>query len=88
MKKELLEITKDLTQDKITESEARILLLDLLGVGDDFILVDEQKPPHNVELLAKSPTGTIHLCSWRPAYNIFTCQTKSEESWDWKWKLV
>lgn len=88
MKKELLEITKDLTQDKITESEARTLLLDLPGVGDDFILVDVQEPPHNVEILAKSPIGTIHLCSWRLSYNIFTCQTKGEESWDWKWKLI
>jgi hypothetical protein len=53
-----------------------------------FISVCEQEPPHNTELLAKSPTGVVHLCSWRPAYNIFTCQAKSESSWDWSWKLI
>lgn len=34
MKKELFQITKDLAQDKITEQEARALLLDLLGVSN------------------------------------------------------
>jgi len=53
-----------------------------------FISVCEQEPPHETELLAKSPTGVVHLCSWRPAYNIFTCQAKSESSWDWSWKLI
>ena len=33
MKKELFQITKDLAQDKITEQEARTLLLGLLGVS-------------------------------------------------------
>ena len=32
MKKELFQITKDLAQDKITEQEAKALLLGLLGV--------------------------------------------------------
>lgn len=34
MKKELFQISKDLAQDKITEQEARTLLLGLLGVGN------------------------------------------------------
>ena len=34
MKKELFQITKDLAQDKITEQEARTLLLGLLGVSN------------------------------------------------------
>ncbi len=88
MKKELSKIAQDLEQGTITDNEARTLLLGLLGVSGSFILVSEQEPPNNTELLAKSPTGTVHLCSWRPAYNIFTCQTKSESSWDWSWKLI
>jgi hypothetical protein len=59
-----------------------------VNVGGSFIPVSEQEPPHNTELLAKSPTGTVHICSWRPAHNIFTCQGKREHSWDWSWKLI
>lgn len=36
MKKELFQITKDLAQDKITDQEARTLLLGLLGVSKRF----------------------------------------------------
>lgn len=54
----------------------------------DFIFVNEQEPPHQVELLVKSPSGLIHLSSWRPAYGIFSCQGKSESSYDWSWKLI
>jgi len=50
-----------------------------------WISVGEQEPPHNVELLVKTPSGSIHLASWRPSYNIFTCQNKSESSYDWQW---
>jgi hypothetical protein len=53
-----------------------------------WISVGEQEPPHNTELLVKSPSGTLHLCSWRPAYNIFTVQTKSESSYDWQWMHI
>jgi hypothetical protein len=70
--------------DYVTELEK----LSQPPVSPGFISVSEQEPPHNTELLAKSPTGVVHLCSWRPAYNIFTCQAKSESSWDWCWKLI
>lgn len=53
-----------------------------------FTFVSEQEPPHQVELLVKSPSGLIHLSNWRPAYNIFTCQDKRESSYDWSWKLI
>ena len=77
---------KDLKHIKrFNESDENSNISDVSG---SFISVSEQEPPHNVELLAKSPTGTIHLCSWRPAYNIFTCQSKGERSWDWEWKLI
>ena len=59
-----------------------------IGVRSSFTPVSEQEPPHNIELLAKSPSGSIRLCSWRPAYNIFTCQDKNESSSDWEWKLI
>lgn len=88
MKQQILKVAQDLEQGTITDIEAQKLLLCLFGVSGSFISVSEQEPPHNTELLAKSPTGTVHLCSWRPAYNIFTCQSKSERSWDWSWKLI
>lgn len=65
-----------------------IWLKEQLELNDNFIRVSEQTPPENVELLAKSPTGCIHLTGWRPAYNIFTCQGKRESSYDWSWKTI
>ena len=50
--------------------------------------VSEKTPPIHVELLVQSLSGVIHIASWRPAYNIFTCQEKSEESFNWKWKII
>jgi hypothetical protein len=70
--------------DYVTELEK--LIQPPLSPG--FISVSEQEPPHNTELLAQSPTGDFYLCSWRPAYNIFTCQAKGESSWNWSWKLI
>ena len=50
--------------------------------------VSEETPPTSVELLVKSPEGIVHLSSWRESYNIFSCQTKSESSSEWKWKTI
>jgi hypothetical protein len=50
--------------------------------------VDEETPPSNIELLVQSPSGTVHLSSWREGYSIFTCQAKTESSFDWKWKTI
>ena len=88
MKEQILEISKKLELGEITSEHAQYLLLCLFGVSGSFISVSEQEPPHNTELLAKSPTGTVYLCSWRPAYNIFSCQGKRERSLDWSWKLI
>lgn len=63
-------------------------LPNLINKQLDFILVSEQKPPHQIELLVKSPNGIIYLSSWRPAYSIFDCQDKSESSYGWSWKLI
>ncbi len=78
-----------------TKSELReawfkgvIWLKEQLELNDNFIRVSEHTPPENVELLAKSPTGCIHLTSWRPDYKIFTCQDKKESSYDWSWKNI
>lgn len=65
-----------------------IWLKEQIELNDNFIPVSRQIPPENIELLAKSPNGYIHLCSWIPAYNIFTCQEKRESSYDWSWKLI
>ena len=88
MKTNILSISHQLKLGQISTHEAKDKLLRLFGDRDIFISVGEQEPPHNTELLAKSPTGTVHICSWRPAYNIFTCQSKSESSWNWSWKLI
>lgn len=88
MKKELFQITKDLAQDKITENEARTLLLGLLGVSNSFISVGEKEPPKHKELIVQSPDGQNYLSSWRESYSIFTCQNKDEDSFDWKWKEI
>jgi len=88
MKKQINDLLLKMQTGENCIGETANQLLDLFAVSGSFILVGEQEPPHNIELLAKSPTGTIHLCHWRPAYNIFTCQAKSESSWDWSWKLI
>ena len=86
MKNNILDITKQLDSDNITVEVARELLLDALGVN--WIYVDNQTPPNNIELLVMSPSGTHYLTTWRPAYNIFSCQSKGSSTYDWKWKLI
>mgnify|MGYP001768542786 CR=1 FL=1 len=61
MKEKILEISDKLRNGELDSNEARNLLLCLLG--SSFISVSEQEPPHNVEFLAKSPTGIVHLCN-------------------------
>ena len=50
--------------------------------------VFEEIPPSNIELLAESPDGLVHLTDWRDGYQIFSCQCKSESSRGWKWKAI
>jgi hypothetical protein len=88
MKEQILKIAQDLKQDTITEYEAQNLLLSLFGVNGSWVYVNEKTPPKNIELLAKAPDGTIHLTSWRTAWDIFCCQCKGESAFDWQWKLV
>lgn len=54
----------------------------------DFKYVSDVEPPHDVEILVKSPTGIIHLSHWRPSYNIFTCQDKSDSTDGWSWRTI
>ena len=77
-------LAKDL--EAIT-NEHHALQLQQTGVSGSFVSVSEQIPPENTELLVKSPNGTLHLCHWRPGYDIFTVQCKSESSFDWEWKI-
>ena len=88
MKKEIIKIAKDLEQGVIDLNTARNLLLGLFGVSGSWLYVNEETPPNDIELLAKAPDGTIYLTSWRPAYDIFCCQCKSESAFNWQWKLV
>jgi hypothetical protein len=55
---------------------------------DRWKTVFEETPPSNIELLAESPDGTVHLTGWRAGYQIFSCQAKSESSDGWKWKTI
>ena len=59
-----------------------------ISKGINFSVEVEKTPPNDIELLAKSPDGTIHLCNWREAYDIFTVQDKTDDSHDWQWKLI
>ena len=60
----------------------------LSGVGSSFIWVKDQKPPKNTELIAQDPKGGNYLTSWRESYSIFMCQSKQEDSCNWKWKQI
>ncbi len=82
------QILESLYNREIKPLEAKEQLIQLFDTGSIFTKVYEQEPPHQVELLVKSPDGLIHLANWRPAYNIFTCQAKGESSFDWSWKLI
>ncbi len=88
MKEQILKIAEQLKYDEITTDYAQSLLLGLFGVSGSWVYVNEKTPPNDIELLAKSPDGTIHLTSWRPAYNIFSCQSKKESTFNWQWKMV
>jgi hypothetical protein len=48
----------------------------------------EHEPPKEKELLLKSPEGIYHIGHYREAYSIFTCQTKSEDMFDWKYIIL
>lgn len=50
--------------------------------------VRDEIPPLNTQVLASDCDGTVYLTTWRPAYNIFTCQYKTDNSLDWQWKLI
>lgn len=88
MKEKILKISRYLEEGAIDENEAKQALLNLFGVSGSYCRVYDKEPPHNVELIAKAPDGTVYLTSWRPAYGIFTCQCKSESAFDWEWKVV
>lgn len=88
MKEEILNIAQKLYHNHLTPETATNLLLDLFNVSNMFIPVSKQVPPANVELLVKSPNGTIYISSWRHGYNIFSCQSKDEISFNWGWKFI
>jgi len=56
--------------------------------NDRWVNVNKEKPPNDINLLVKTPSGIMYLTRWRPAYNIFTCQSKGESTFNWQWKLV
>lgn len=88
MRTEILKIAEQLKYDEITTDYAQSLLLCLFGISSGWVYVNEETPPNDIDLLAKAPDGTIHLTNWRPAYDIFSCQCKSDSTFDWQWKLV
>jgi hypothetical protein len=97
MKKETLEEVAEnfwLNDDSMTDND-RISYVNGFESGakwqqeqDRWKTVFEETPPSNIELLAESPSGIIHLTDWRAGYQIFSCQVKSESSDDWKWKTI
>ena len=47
-----------------------------------------KKPPEKELLLVKTPDGFLHLSYWRPAYSIFSCQSKGDFVYDWKYAIL
>jgi len=56
--------------------------------GFDWTYVHQEDPPIDIEVLTKDPSGVLHLTTWRSAYNIFSCQYKTDSSRDWQWKII
>lgn len=83
LKDQILEIAEQLKSNEITTDYAKNLLLRLFEISDNWTYVSDETPPNDIELLAKSPNGIVHLTYWRPAYDIFTCQCKSESTSYW-----
>lgn len=48
----------------------------------------ESEPPAKGELLVLEPDGTLHLCGWRNAYNVFEVQGKKESPEGWQWAEI
>ncbi len=46
------------------------------------------EPISEIEILAKDEKGFVYITNWRKSYNIFSCQSKTENSNNWKWKLI
>ena len=63
-------------------------LLELLDSPNRWVSVAEKEPPKSMEVLVKSPDDVVSIASWRPAYKIFSNQSKHEDSFDWSWKLI
>lgn len=59
-----------------------------LFTEDEYTLVQDEEPIENIQLLAKDPSGNLHLTSWRAPFSVFSCQNKQECSLMWLWKQV
>jgi hypothetical protein len=53
-----------------------------------WIPVHEQEPEPKRQVVALSPEGYAHLTQWRPAYSIFCCQGKRENTSGWKYVYI
>lgn len=88
MKEEIKKILGQTFAYTVENDKVAQELLDLFSVSGSYCKVADKEPPHNTELIAKAPNGTVHLTSWRSSYGIFTCQCKTESAFDWEWKEV
>jgi hypothetical protein len=78
-----LETMNDTINDKQSTEDGGAV--DKPAVLGSFTLVSDKEPPKGRELLVRSDSGVYHLTHWRPAYRIFTCQNKGEDTWGWSW---
>ena len=86
MKEEIIEILRENWHHSYNDCADDLLYL--FSVSNSFISVGEKEPPKHIELIIQSPEGQNYLASWRESYNIFTCQNKGDDSFDWKWKEI
>jgi hypothetical protein len=84
MRSKIEEIHIRLNDGSITISKATDDVMNLI----DWKYVEDETPPLNIEVLAKSPFGLIYLACWRDTYGIFSCQNKCDNCVSWQWKLI
>jgi len=54
----------------------------------EWTSISDITPDPTREVVAMSPNGVAHITHWRPSCDIFGCQQKCDDSWDWKWAYL
>lgn len=89
---EALQLLSQMRRDKFSASRFEVLkeAVEILQKqqGIQWNEYPESEPPAKGELLVLEPDGTLHLCGWRNAYNVFEVQGKKESPVGWQWAEI